>query len=52
MNTMVFQGVILLLRTFRELGVDCLKSSNRYKYLSEVSWLYTVVRKMGLEAKA
>ena len=42
----------MLLHTLRELGVDCLKSSNRYECLSDVSWLYTVVRKVGLDAKA
>ena len=49
---MVFQGVVMLSRTRIHSGVDCLKSSNRYECLSEVSWLYTAVRNAGLEAKA
>ena len=48
---MVFQGVVMLSRTRTDSGVDCLKSSNRYDCLSEVSWLYTAVRNAGLEAK-
>ena len=51
---MVFQGVVMLARTRISSGVDCLKSSNRYECLSEVSrlYIYTVVRNAGLEAKA
>ena len=52
MNTSVFQGVVTLLRTLSELNVDYLKFNNRYECLSEVSWLYTEVRKVGLEVKA
>ena len=49
---MVFQGVVMLSHTRISSGVDCLKSSNRYECLSEVSRLYTAVRNVCLEAKA
>ena len=52
MNTVVFQGVVMLSRTISMTHVDCLNSRNRYECLSEVSWLYTVVRKVALDAKA
>ena len=51
MNTVVFQGVVMLSRTISMTHVDCLNSRNRYECLSEVSWLYTVVRKVALDAK-
>ena len=37
MKTVVFSGVVMLSHTLTKLGVDCLKSNNRYGCLSEVS---------------